>query len=310
MNTSSDASGGEKNGTLKVNAVLFGAFVGLFISQVYTTVMFFHFRNRIDRADQVVEQTQKVMSEGIAKVNQNSSSLGVTSRRKLKTIQEELEELKHQTSATVTPAEIAALSNVQKLVEKLGFEREAQQEQHDHLASQVSELAQVTGTANVRLMRFNDDLQSVRADVASTKTDLNRTASDLKRVRDDMGVMSGLIATNVGELKVLRAIGDRSYFELRLTKSREPKKVGDISVLLKKADPAKERYTLEVYFDHQRIQKKDRTTNEPVQFYATGSRQPYEIVVNTITKDQVVVYLAAPATPGYAHQEQNRAAIE
>jgi hypothetical protein len=177
------------------------------------------------------------------------------------------------------------------------------------LATQFSELRQATGAANVRLAGFSDDVKNVKEEVASTKADLNRTVSDLKKAVGDMGVMSGRIATNADELKALRTLGDRAYFELKLTKSKEPKRIGDISVLLRKTDPTKKLYTLEVYLGHQKVQKKDKTTNEPIQFYTTRSRQPYEIVVNAITKDEVVGYLAAPATAGYAHLDQTIAAV-
>ena len=38
----------------------------------------------------------------------------------------------------------------------------------------------------------------------------------------DMGVMSGLIATNSKELEALRRLGDRDYFEFVLPKSSAP----------------------------------------------------------------------------------------
>ena len=126
---------------------------------------------------------------------------------------------------------------------------------------------------------------------------------------------SGLIATNTDELRALRTLGDRAYFEFNLTKSKEPKRIGDIAVLLRKTDPTKKLYTLEVYLGNQKVQKKDKTTNEPIQFYSTRSRQPYEIVVNAITKDRVIGYLAAPgsittpATARYARSDQTMAAL-
>ena len=38
----------------------------------------------------------------------------------------------------------------------------------------------------------------------------------------------------------------------------------------------------------------DRTINEPVQFYTSKARQPYELVVNSVGKDLIVGYLATP----------------
>jgi len=292
-----------------MSAIFVGAFVGLFISQVYTLVMFYRLGNRTESLNQIVQQAQKATSEGIAKVNHNSSSLAAMSRRKLTSFQEELERLKHHPRASTGPRDLAALNSVQSLVKKLDNEREEQKERHDELVTQLSELKQVTGAASVTLAGVNDDVKNVKEEIAFAKTDLNRTASDLKKVVGDMGVMSGLIATNAEELKALRTLGDRAYFEFKLTKSKQPKKIGDIAVLLKKADTTKKLYTLEVYLGHQKVQKKDKTTNEPVQFYANRSRHPYEIVVNAITKDQVAGYIAAPATAGSPQSDQTLAVL-
>jgi hypothetical protein len=46
--------------------------------------------------------------------------------------------------------------------------------------------------------------------------------------------------------------------------------------------------------DDKKTEKKDKNLNEPVQFYTSKSRIPYEIVVNQVNKDQVVGYLATP----------------
>ncbi len=67
-----------------------------------------------------------------------------------------------------------------------------------------------------------------------------------------------------------------------------------ISILLKRADQSSRKYTLEVISDDQRVQKRDKTVNEPVQFYVARKKQPYEIVVNRVAKDEITGYLATP----------------
>jgi hypothetical protein len=54
------------------------------------------------------------------------------------------------------------------------------------------------------------------------------------------------------------------------------------------------RYSLDVMADDKRVEKKDRTVNEPVQFYTSKARQPYELVVNQVAKNKIVGYLATP----------------
>ena len=47
--------------------------------------------------------------------------------------------------------------------------------------------------------------------------------------------------------------------------------------------------------DDRQIEKKDKTSGEPVQFYVGSSRSmPYEIVVFTVGKDQITGYLSTP----------------
>jgi hypothetical protein len=67
-----------------------------------------------------------------------------------------------------------------------------------------------------------------------------------------------------------------------------------VLVKLKKADPKKNKFTIELTADDKQVEKKDRTINEPLQFYVSKARQPYEIVVNQVSKNQIAGYLATP----------------
>jgi len=118
--------------------------------------------------------------------------------------------------------------------------------------------------------------------------------AELKRVTGDLGVTSGYVATNGKEIAALKRLGERNIIEINLSKAKQPQRVGDISLLLKKADPKRNRYTIEVVADDKTTEKKDRTINEPVQFYVAKAKQPYEIVINQVKKDQIVGYLATP----------------
>ncbi len=54
------------------------------------------------------------------------------------------------------------------------------------------------------------------------------------------------------------------------------------------------RYTVEVLADDKTVEKKDKSINEPLQFYVAKAKQPYELVVNEVGKDQITGYLATP----------------
>ncbi|HTQ95895.1 MAG TPA: hypothetical protein VMH89_03770 [Candidatus Acidoferrum sp.] len=140
------------------------------------------------------------------------------------------------------------------------------------------------------------DVTGAKNDIAATKTDLEATKTKLERAAGDMGVMSGLIARNHDDLEELRRRGERNYFEFTIQKSKTPTRVGPVQIALNKSDQKKSKYTITVLADDKSIEKKDKTSGEPVQFYMKGSARltPYEIVVFDVTKNQITGYLSAP----------------
>ena len=172
-------------------------------------------------------------------------------------------------------------------------------EQSEQISSQLVELQKDSETKSTQVKETLSGIQgevgTVKTEVAATKTELDKTITDLRRVNGDMGVMSGLIATNASELDALKKLGDREYFEFTLNKNAQaPQKVGGIQLALKKADVKRSRFTMDVIADDRRIEKKDRSMNEPVQFYTSQARTPFEVVINDVGKDKVTGYLSVP----------------
>jgi hypothetical protein len=134
----------------------------------------------------------------------------------------------------------------------------------------------------------------VKTDVATTKTDLANTQAQLQRAIGDAGVMSGLIATNHDELEQLKHKGDRNYFEFTLTMGAKPTLLASVTLALKKTDTKRSKFTLNVSSDDKLIEKKDKSLDEPVQFYTGKDPVLYELVVNNIGKNTVTGYLSTP----------------
>jgi chromosome segregation ATPase len=153
---------------------------------------------------------------------------------------------------------------------------------------------QKVGAVQSDVSSVKTDVGGVKTDVAATQADLADTKTQLTRVNGDMGVMSGLIATNHDQLEELKHRGDRNYYEFTLQKGAPAKNVGTIKVELKKVDTKRSKYTLEVSSDDKNIEKKDKTLDEPIQFYSGKTPALFEIVVNNMTKNQVTGYLSTP----------------
>ena len=155
-------------------------------------------------------------------------------------------------------------------------------------------MEQTATAATTKIGEVSTEVGTVKSDLSNTKAELDKTIANLKSVSGDLGVQSGLIATNGKELAALKALGERNYFEFNLGKTKQPQRVGDVMLQLKKADQKKNKYTVEITADDKRVEKKDKGVNEPVQFYTSKARQPYEMVVNEVKKDVIVGYLSTP----------------
>ena len=244
-----------------------------------------------NQLQQDLSQVEDSTHTQIAKLNEATTSL---LDQRLQSINDELKTTQGNADTAVMRARMEALKQAKQLNQRL-------EEQQTAVSGEIAELKNATTAASSQINDVSNDVTGVKtdvtgvkADVASTQSGLEKTSSDLKRAMGDMGVMSGLIATNSKDLTALRQLGERNYFEFDLKKSAPTQKVGDVTIALRKSDPKRNRYTLEVLADDKRVEKRDKTLNEPVQLYVSDSQQPYEIVVNQIKKDEIAGYLATP----------------
>ena len=159
----------------------------------------------------------------------------------------------------------------------------------------TTQLTAVQSEANEKIGAVATEVGGAKKDIADTRSDLEATKARLESTKGDMGVMSGLIARNHDDLEDLKRRGDRNYYEFSIKKAKNAQRVGPIQVNLNRTDPKKSKYTMTVIADDRQIEKKDKTSGEPIQFYVGSSRSmPYEIVVFTVGKDQITGYLSTP----------------
>jgi len=142
-----------------------------------------------------------------------------------------------------------------------------------------------------------DDVNKLNGDVTGVKTDLDATKNSIQMARSEMGT---LIARNHDEIDQLRRMGQRDYFEFTVQRKGGATRVGAIQIELKDTNTKKNRYTINVLADDNSFEKKDRSVNEPIFFYAGGTRAALELVVNKVTKTTATGYLSIPKTAGAA----------
>jgi len=213
-------------------------------------------------------------------------------RKQIESLRGQLVNTQQQNTEVLTKAQTAAKRRADAAVAKLDKQ---QTERVAALDAQLNEVKETAAMATTRLAGVSNDVTAVQTDVADTKSKLDKTNGELQSVRGDLGMMSGLVATNSTEIETLRKLGDRNIYEFKLAKADGIQRVGDISLRLTKTNISRNRYTLVVSAEDKLIEKRDKTTNEPIQFYVVSkARQPYEIVVNEVAKNTIKGYLATP----------------
>jgi hypothetical protein len=171
---------------------------------------------------------------------------------------------------------------------------ELQKQQKAAESRMVEQEKEHIGDVSNQVAGVKTDVGAVKSDVQTTKVDLEATKMKLERAIGDLGQQSGLIARTRDDLEFLKHKGDRNIMEFTLTKGAKPTPVSTISLQLKKADPKKSKFTMNVMADDKTIEKKDRTAFEPMQLITGREHQMYEIVVMSVDKDRITGYLSTP----------------
>jgi len=170
------------------------------------------------------------------------------------------------------------------------------------LAEAEAQTAQQVGAVATDVSTVKTDVSGAKASIADTQTDLANTKQQMQRMMGDEGKMSGLIATTHDELEILKHKGDRNYYEFTLQKGGKPTLLSTVKLQAKKIDDKRSKYTMLVSADDRNIEKKDKSLDEPVQFYTGKDPVLFEVVVNSIGKNQISGYLS---TPKNAQQAMN-----
>lgn len=207
-------------------------------------------------------------------------------------------------------------ASVDALMQKMGMTRQdltkraaVLQREQKEIASRVEAEAeqnkQQFGAVSGAVTGVKTDVGKVKEDVTATRTDLEETKAKLQHAIGDLNKESELIATTHDELEVLKHRGDRNYYEFTLIKGKDTSHVATVGLQLKSTDPKKGQFTIYVLADDKKIERKDKSINEPLQFYTGKDHNLFEVVVNNVDKNKVSGYLATPKSVVTGLQERS-----
>jgi chromosome segregation ATPase len=271
-----------------LTAVVIGALIALVAANIFLYV-------QINNVRSDMAKVQEKMATELSNLRDTSTVTSTSQSRHIDTLKEELEAARAQARNAASQVKAEAQAHADQLAKQLEAEQRKAAEQALREINEAKQTAAAQFTAaNTKIEGVSTDVGAVRTQASATQAELEKTIKELKTAQGDLGVQSGLIATNANELAALKRLGERNIFEFKLPKTKAPQRVGDITLLLKKTDPKKNKFSVDVMADDKLTEKKDKNINEPVQFYTAKARQPYEIVVNQVQKDLIVGYLATP----------------
>jgi len=234
-----------------------------------------------NRMSSLEREMQEVRAFNNSKVSQLASDINVVTNRMGVTMQE-LEQARSMTEALKQEHARTA----QRLRSQLAAKADSK------LVSQVQQeastkLAEVQQDATTKFTAVSGEVQVVRTDLDATRQELTSSRKDITDVRTE-------IARNSTELAELRRKGERDYFEFDIPKTKNFERVADVLVQLKKTDVKRQKYNIVLQADDNRVEKKDRAANEPIQFLVGRDRLRYEFVVNYVDKDRIRGYVSTP----------------
>ena len=139
-----------------------------------------------------------------------------------------------------------------------------------------------------RLTDQQQQLNSAREELGKTREELE---GKLSSSHDEL---SGSIARNHDELVALEKRGERNYYEFEIDKSKQFRKVGPLSVSLRKVNQKHGYYDLALMFDDRQLEKKHVNLYEPMLLSTSDRPQPIELVVNQIHDNFIKGYISEP----------------
>ena len=268
-----------------MTALVAGAIIALVAANIYLYVQIDHVRTDL------ANMHDRLMTE-LTNLRDASTVTTASQTRHLDALKDELRAAREQVRTASSQAKADAQAYADRVAKQLEAEQAKQQQQ---FSGEISDVKQSTTQANAKIADVSTDLGTVKSQATQTQAQLEKTINDLKSVTGDLGVQSGLIATNGKELQALKLKGERNYIDIKLGKTKTPQRFGDITLKLLSVNPKKNKYSIDVMADDKLYEKRDKNTNEPVQFYTgKGGHTPYELVINQVSKDQIVGYLATP----------------
>ena len=248
----------------------------------------FFLYSKIKRSEVDAYTLQQKLEDKLAKIEKNSSY-------HLGNAQQEIQQLRSDLDEARTEAAKKAKAEARRYTDRLSKNVASHQRSNQEaLMGEIRGVQEIATGTDGKVEAVAGEISSVRQEIAEAKSQIDSADSVLKLTKDELQVMSEWVSSNSSEIGQLREFNERSYLTFRLPKNGKMYKIGGVLMRLRKAEPKRHRFSVELLADDRKMVKKDHYVNEPLQFYVGDSKRPYEIVMTSVRTDEVRGFLATP----------------
>ena len=248
----------------------------------------FYLYSKIKRSEVDAYTLQQTLEDKLAKLEKNSSYHLGNAQQEIQQLRSDLEEARAEGAKK---AKAEAHRYTDRLSKNVASHQRTNQEA---LMGEMRAVQEMASDTDGKVGLVESDISSVKEEIAEAKSKIDSTGSVLELTKEELQVMSEWVSSNSSEIGQLRDLNERSYLTFRLPKSGKMHKVGDVLMRLRKTEPGRHRFSIELLADDRKMVKKGHYVNEPLQFYVGDSKRSYEIVMTSVKKDQVMGFLATP----------------
>jgi multidrug efflux pump subunit AcrA (membrane-fusion protein) len=268
----------ESSGSVSKSLLTSLVLAALVVGEIYTIYKTSAMRDALEAQQTATSKQMRAEQDQLTdRLSEIENTLVVNNEQQMDALENELDAASKRMGSTG-----GELKHARAMLTQLQSDQRNQVEQLQAQLAQKADLQQVGA--------LNQDVSAQRNDLDNTKTALDTVRSDLGMARSEMGT---LIARNHDDIEQLRKLGERDYFEFTAER-KNPVRVGGVGLTLTKTNVKRHRFNMELLADDLQVEERDRTIDEPIFFYLSGSKRPYELVVNEVKPNQVKGYLSIP----------------
>ena len=252
----------------------------------------FYLYSRVNRAEVDAHTLKQTLEENLARVENKSTFHLNNAQREIEDLRESLEHARSEASKK-------AKSEARRQSDRLGKNFAAQQRTaKEAVMSEMRTLGDKMVETAGKVEGIEGELGGVKDELAGAVERLESADQVLKDTKAHIRSIGDWVAGNASEIDKLREKGNRQFVRFQLSRSEEMRRVGDVRMRLRKTDPKRNKYTMEILVDDKKMVKKGQYANEPVEFYVADCAEPYQLVMTAVKKDHVMGFLSRPKGAG------------